>query len=195
MRESFFICFFSLVRLSLDIEDKFLKMKLIRQINRFFDCFIKIEKEEGDSVAQYSQAELLKTTDEIIEFIEMLAYLKVLDLSPTLKAQKNILAFKSKFLDFQISVVNKVFASRQATPLVKLPKRSKVKISRYDKEALSEKIVSFVENAGESSAKEIIVAFASQVTKRTIQRYLTSLVKTNKLRKKGNSNTLKYSLI
>lgn len=183
MRESFFISFFSLVRLSSGIEDKFLRIKLIKHINRFFDCFLKIEKQEGESVAQCSRDNLLKVIDEIIELVEMLTYLKVLNLSPALSVQKHLLSFKSEILDFKAASVKQPQNSKRKEALLKMSDKKK---------SIGQKILALVRSRGEASTGEIALAFAGQVPKRTIQRHLARLVETNELQKKGKFNTLKY---
>src|SRR3989344_4666695 len=104
MRENFFLCFFSLARLSLDIEDKFLRLKLIKKIGSFFDVFADLElvKEESEHVAQYRN-KILRIIDELFELADLYVHIKTVSPPPALLVQKNLLSFKSKVLDFQIS--------------------------------------------------------------------------------------------
>jgi len=69
------------------------------------------------------------------------------------------------------------------------PKLLKNKIPKTNKaNIIKEKIISFVQTNGDSSAKEIILALQNQFSRRTLQRYLSELVKTKKLQKKGGNN-------
>lgn len=222
MKENFFLVFFSLVRLSSDVEDKYLRIRLIRKINQFFDAFVEIQKEKGDNVAQndFTTSEeivkssyvvrhvehvaqrnfnnLLAVTSEISELIEMFEYLKIIDLSPTLLVQKNLLSFKSAVLDFQVSVIagqGGISKKAELSPeSSNLPKNQKVRMKLGDRKVIGEKILAFVRNQGESSAREIISAFAGVFSKRTVQRHLVKLVKNKELAKKGTRNSIKYSL-
>ena len=188
MRENFFLCFFSLARLSLDIEDKFLRLKLIKKIGSFFDVFADLElvKEESEHVAQYRN-KILRIIDELFELADLYVHIKTVSPPPALLVQKNLLSFKSKVLDFQIS------AETYVEPEDK-PKHLKNKLSKTNSANIAkEKIISFVQTNGDSSAKEIILALRSQFSRRTLQRYLSKFVRTSELKKKGNKYYLTTS--
>src|SRR3989338_2625603 len=94
MKEIFFAAFFSLVRLSFSIKDKFFRQKLIQKIKNLFDFFL--ERGLVSNVAQYESNGLEKSIDEIFELTEILLYLKIVSISPALLAQKNILRLRSE---------------------------------------------------------------------------------------------------
>ena len=183
MRENFFLCFFSLARLSLDIEDKFLRLKLIKKVGSFFDAFIdfELEKEESGCVAQCKD-KILKIIDELFELIDLFTHIETVNRSPALLVQKNLLSLKSKILDFQTLMETSVESEEKPKLLKnKIPKTNNANI-------IKQKITSFVQTNGDSSAKEIILALQNQFSRRTLQRYLSELVKTKKLQKKGGNN-------
>ena len=183
MRENFFVCFFSLARLSLDIEDKFLRLKLIKKIGSFFDAFIDFEfgKEESGCVAQ-CRDKILKIIDELFELIDLFTHIKTVSPSSALLVQKSLLSLKSKILDFQIPAETLVgLKEKPKYPKNKPPKTNNANI-------IKEKIISFIQTNGDSSAKEIILALRNQFSRRTLQRHLSELVKIKKLQKKGGSN-------
>ena len=189
MRENFFLCFFSLARLSLDIEDKFLRLKLIKKVGSFFDAFIdfELEKEESGCVAQCKD-KILKIIDELFELIDLFTHIETVNRSPALLVQKNLLSFKSKILDFQTLMETSVESEEKPKLLKnKIPKTNNANI-------IKQKITSFVQTNGDSSAKEIISVLSREFTKRTIQRHLSKLLETGELNRRGKRNNPKYHL-
>jgi len=182
MRENFFLCFLSLAHLSLGIEDKFLRSQLIKKTGSFFDAFADFEKQKEESgyVAQ-CRGKLLAAVGELFELMDLYVHIKTIDLSPALLVQKNLLSLKSKILDFQTLRETSVESEEKPKLLKnKIPKTNNPNI-------IKEKIISFVQTNGDSSAKEIILALQNQFSRRTLQRYLSKLVKTSELKKKANN--------
>ena len=107
MKEIFFEVFFSLVRLFLSTNDEFLRQKLVKKTKEFFNTYNNVKNvakpgdiaQDDNNVAQYRHQDFLKSIDNLQELIEIMVHLKLVDPSPALLAQKNLLRLKSKIID------------------------------------------------------------------------------------------------
>ena len=194
MRKNFFVSFFCLVRLSSDIQDKFLRMKLINKINNFFDLFLLLNKTGGAGEARVAQykSDFLNYTEELFEFLDLLSYLKSTSASPALKAQKALLSLKSKILDDVVPVkpaqplVDSVDSEAEPKPAI-IKKQKKL-----GGEAFKKLIIEFVENNQGYTPKAIFNSLKGKISKRTFQRHLAELSKSGDIVKKFEDGSPKY---
>ncbi len=194
MRKNFFVSFFCLVWLSSDIQDKFLRMKLIGKINRFFDLFLVLNKTGGEgeaNVAQYKR-DFLNSIEELFEFLDLLSYLKSASVSPILKAQKALLSLKSEILEITV-------LAKPNQPLAENPDSQKElkgvatkNQNNSNGKAVKNLIVEFIENNQGHTPKAIFKSLKGKFSKRTFQRHLAELSKSGDIVKKFEDGSPKY---
>ena len=201
MQEIFFEAFFSLVRLFLSTNNEFLKQKLVKKSKEFFDNYNNVAQpdfttykfvaksdhivQRNDNVAQCDLENILETADSLQELIEILIHLKLVDLSPALLAQKSLLRLKSETLD---SMAPKEKTKKQATGHV-----SKKMAAQQKNLYLKEKIMNYLKDRPEGAqANEIMNHFKTQLSRRSLQRYLNDLVSGGLITKDTKSGFPKY---
>lgn len=205
MQKLFFIFFYSLVRLSFDLQDKFFRTKFIRKTNSLFEKFLELKVEKGsEHVAQsrLSARDLLAIIDEINELIEILIYLKIVNLSPALLTQKKLLDFKSEILEF-LSEKTKEVKLKEANegekldisvPTSRQTEQSEEKHGMNTKnQRLMLQILEILKNSDEVQSG--VLAQTLAVPRRTIQRYLNDLLASGKILKKKARGFTKYQII
>lgn len=183
MQEIFFECFFSLVRLFLDIEDDFLQEKLFQKTKEFFNSY--------NHVVQSSDNKLVaQSIYNLQELIEILVHLKLISLPPALSAQKNLLRLQSEIISFVQNQNKKLIPkSRQASSLPKVT-------SQHKHSYLKEKIVEYLKNGPNGAqAKELADNFKNQLSRRSLQRYLNELVASGLIKKEKVAGFPKYFLL
>ena len=194
MRKNFFVSFFSLVRLSYDIRDKFLRMKLISKINNFFDLFLTLQNsgKEGESDVAQCKRDFLNSAEELFEFLDLLSYLKSASASPILKTQKALLSLKSVVLDFDLlfrvresAVGNPEKQTKQKEKIVKTQNNSGGRINKS-------LVADFIQSNQGLTSKEIFNFLKNKISKRTFQRYLAELSKSGDITKKLENGSPKY---
>ncbi|MDP3696641.1 MAG: hypothetical protein Q8R55_01260 [Candidatus Taylorbacteria bacterium] len=215
MKEIFFAAFFSLVRLSFSIKDKFFRQKLIKKIKDLFDFFLEEEQaynvaqldfttfkdvakssdivQHRNNVAQCRSDKLEKSIDEIFELTEILLYLKIVSLSPTLLAQKNILRLRfASIQNFSPNSVEGVKNSEHLKEANHLQKSTKKRLNSKYQNLETEILQIFKDNPGGLSLKEIIPCLQSSCSRRTLQRHLNKMITGRRLLKRGTNNSAKY---
>jgi len=193
MQETFFEVFFSLTRLFLCTKDEVLKDKLVEKTKELFIHHLqgstlraeakfpagalarleapvdKLAKQE-EHVAQ-CVPRILKMIDGLQELIEILIHLKLVDLSPALLAQKNLLRFQGEIIDL-------VSPKSKKTP----PQGSTLRVDNF--KYSSQAILDYLKTKPEGvQAIEIVHDFKTKLSRRTIQRYLNSLISEGLIKK------------
>ena len=208
MKEIFFAAFFSLVRLSFSVKDKFFRQKLIQKAQKLFDFFLErgvasnvaqtdfttfkdVAKSSNivqhrNNVAQYCSDKLKKSIDEIFELTEILLYLKIVSISPALLVQKNILRLRSEITN---SVLTENLKEKEANHQQKSTKKG---LNSKYKNLEMEILKIFKDKPDGLSLKEIIPRLQSPCSRRTLHRHLNKLITDRGLLKRGSNNSAKY---
>lgn len=205
MQKSFFIFFYSLVRMSFDLQDKFFRGKFIRKTNSLFEKFLELGKEDNDRVAQsrISGKSLLGAINEINELIEILVYLKIVNLSPALSVQKKLLDLKSGVLDFIAAKKDKSEAMQLGCSdfgadvslsgqIVKPKKAAAVDKSIPKGRGLEDKIIEIIKNRGEARLKDIAEVLKGNTSPRTLNRYIGRMLVEGIISKTKKDGFTKY---
>ncbi|OGN31509.1 MAG: hypothetical protein A3I92_00495 [Candidatus Yanofskybacteria bacterium RIFCSPLOWO2_02_FULL_43_10b] len=206
MQIVFFEAFFSLVQLSLQIKDEFLKKKLVEKTEDFFSTALihfqgetlKVDKsvaksshigQHEDSVAQCNLNKIGQSICNLQELIEILVHLKLVELSPALLAQKNLLKFKAEIIG---TVSRKENPKEAINRKITLSKKSASQRNAY----LKERITDYLKNNPDGvQAKNLANNFKVQLSRRSLQRYLNDLVKKGLIKKDTVNGFPKYSLV
>jgi len=188
MQEIFFESFFSLVQLSLQIKDEFFKEKLVNKTKEFFCATLihmqglalhvdKSVEQEKDVAQSVNYQSFLKTIGNLQELIEILVYLKMVDLSPALLAQKNLLLWQSEILGH---IKPKTKLIRFKPPLQGLALR--VDNSKHFK--TKQLVFHYLTGkTGGVSLKEVAEYLKGRLSRRTIQRCLSDLISVGLIKK------------
>ena len=176
MKEIFFETFFSLVRLFLSTKDDFLKQKLVKKTREFFDVF-----QDSANVVQSSESKLrIKSLEDLNEFIDILIHSKLVELSPALLVQKNLLHLCSKIMDM-------------AFPKSKTGEAKASSSESLKNNPSGQKVVAYLKNRPDGAqAKEIFANFKLEFSRRSLQRYLNDLVTSGLIKKNKEGNFPKY---
>lgn len=186
MRKEFFLAFYALVELSLEIKDSYLNSRLKTKHEQLFFLFLDSVGESSVARSRESLTALARLAQEIIELIDLLLHLKVVLPFPALTAKKYLLAFC-------LALFGGFPDRSQKTPLLR---RKEGKKSAEVKEGrdLADIILTFLRYRGKCQLRDIVYALKNNFSARTIQRFLGQMTKTGQLAREMEDGYPKYSI-
>lgn len=202
-----------LVKLFIELKDKFLVQKLYDKISEFIAGYVKpfnLEEESTESTSHNIRLiELRHSIDGLLEFLDYLEHSKSISVAPLLYARKNLLNFKLDLIKLYHQSISTAPKSKENKPSVLVSKNVHLKRAHeglqrtpvlygiqprnLKENSNKERIFNFIKHSPNSRPKEIIEEF-NILSERTVKRNLKELTIEGLVHKFAKDNRVYYSV-